>query len=68
MRTKKTKSKWGGFGSGMKKHARSGIPTNPAVGRARSREVNRKLEKQAELKKKAKGQMFGSVQEAFKVK
>lgn len=54
-----------GGGGGMHKHATSGVAHNHAVSIARVREYNKEQEELAELRKKQKGQTFGSVTEAF---
>ncbi len=48
----KKESKWGGKGAGMKKHAKSGVPTNHANSIARTREVNAELKKEAERRER----------------
>lgn len=64
----KKKRDWGLYGGGMKKHAQSGVPHNHRNSIEHTREHNQLLEKQSELRKKAKGKMYPSVQEAFKNK
>lgn len=58
-------SKWGLKGHGLRKHAISGVSHNHANSIAHTREHNREMEIQAEIKKKQKGKLFPTVKEAF---
>ncbi len=54
-----------GGGSGMHKHATSGVAHNHANTIAMNREAAKEMQRQAELKKRRKGKMYSSVKEAL---
>lgn len=59
-------SKWGLKGHGLSKHRKSGVSHNHRHSIEMTREYNREQEKIAEMKKKQKTKLFGSVKEVFK--
>jgi hypothetical protein len=62
---KKARGGWSSAGGGMSKHGKSGHSHNHAITIMRVREENERIAKEAEIKRKRKGQMFSTVREAF---
>jgi len=68
-RLPKDPSNWSLSGKGdgnLRKHARSGHAHNHRVTIELNREAAREMERQAEIRKKQRGKLYGSVADCFK--